>query len=214
MKPLLVLRPEPGNRATMARAHALGLAPRSCPLFTVAPVAWAPPDGSPDFVLFTSANAVRHGGPQLAGLARTPALAVGAATAEAARAAGFDVAMTGVGGVEELLDSLPGRRRLLHLAGADHHVARTRHAVETVIVYRATARSGVVVPAGPSVALVHSARAGSRLAALAPVRSDVAVAAISSAAAAACGDGWAELAVAEAPGDAALLALAARLCQD
>ena len=143
-----------------------------------------------------------------------PALAVGEATATAARAAGFDVTLTGAAGVDALLEDLSGSARLLHLAGADHRPAPSRHSVETVIVYRSVALPDPLLPPGPLVALVHSPRAGARLAALQPDRSPIAIAAISPAAAAACGDGWADLAVADQPSDPALLALAARLCQD
>ena len=214
MKPLLVLRPEPGNRATVDRARAMGLNPLSCPLFAVEPVAWSVPGVDADFILFTSANALRHGGPGLADLTKLPALAVGAATAKAARAAGFDVAMTGETGVEDLLAALPGSRRLLHLAGADHHHAATRHAVATVVVYRSVALADATVPAGAWVALVHSARAGSQLALLSPDRAGRSVAAISPTAATACGPGWGAVETASEPRDGALLALAARLCQD
>lgn len=215
MKRLLVLRPEPGNRATVERARAMGLDPLPCPLFAVEVVAWDAPDPHAyDFILFTSANALRHGGAGLAALTRLPALAVGAATAEAARAAGFAVARTGDRGADALLDALPGEQRLLHLAGADHHRAGGRHWVDTKIVYRSVAIEGPDIPAGVMVALVHSPRAGARLAELVRDRAAVAIAAISAAAAAACGGGWADLAVADQPSDAALLALAARLCQD
>ncbi len=214
MKPLLVLRPEPGNRATVDRARSLGLDPRPCPLFAVEPVAWSAPTVSADFILFTSANALRHAGAALADLTKLPALAVGAATADAARTAGFSVAVTGEAEVDALLDALPGSRRLLHLAGADHRRPDTRHAIETVIVYRSVALADAAIPAGECVALVHSARAGARLGELAPNRAAIAVAAISPPAAAACGAGWAALAVADTPSDGALLALAARLCQD
>ena len=214
MKRLLVLRPEPGNRATVDRARGLGLEALACPLFAVEPVAWSAPTAPADFILFTSANALRHGGPALAGLTDLPALAVGDATADAARAAGFSVAMTGEAGVDALLAALPGSRRLLHLAGADHRRADTRHAVETVVVYRSVALTDAAIPPGQCVALVHSARAGARLGDLAPTRADIAIAAISTAAAAACGTRWAALAVADVPSDGALLALAARLCQD
>ena len=215
MKPLLVLRPEPGNRATVERARAMGLEPVSFPLFAVEAVAWIAPDAENfDFILFTSANALRHGGPQLAGLQPLEALAVGPATAEAARAAGFRVTMTGERGVEVLLDALPVDRRLLHLAGAEHHHASTRHALETVVVYRAVTLAAPRLPPGALVALVHSPRAGARFAELAPDRAKVSIAAISAAAAAACGPGWSAVEVAEQPSDGALLALAVRLCQD
>lgn len=214
MKPLLVLRPEPGNRATVDRARALGLNPVPCPLFAVEAVAWTVPRQRADFILFTSANALRHGGEQLASLITLPALAVGPATADAARAAGFDVAMTGDGGVDALLAALPGSQRLLHLAGAEHRPALTRHAIETVVIYRSVVLAGCVIPNGTLVALVHSPRAGERFADLAPERANIAIAAISTAAAAACGTGWATIEVADRPSDGALLALAARLCQD
>jgi uroporphyrinogen-III synthase len=64
------------------------------------------------------------------------------------------------------------------------------------------------------VALVHSARAGARLAQVAPDRRTIQLAAISRQAAAACGDGWAGVHVAAKVADGALLALAARLCQE
>lgn len=214
MKRLLVLRPEPGNQATVERARGMGLEPVPCPLFAVEAVAWTAPDSRADYILFTSANALRHGGEKLAGLTTIPALAVGPVTADAARAAGFGVAMTGDEGVEALIEALPGTQRLLHLAGADHHHASTRHAIETVVVYRSVALAARVIPSGRLVALVHSPRAGARLAELAPDRAAISIAAISHAAAAACGAGWATVEVADQPIDRALLALAARLCQD
>jgi uroporphyrinogen-III synthase len=63
-----------------------------------------------------------------------------------------------------------------------------------------------------SVVLVHSPRAGRRLAELVESRGSIAIAAISKAAADAAGSGWAEIAIADQPSDEALLALAARLC--
>lgn len=215
MKPLLVLRPEPGNQATVDRARAMGLEPIACPLFRVEPLSWTAPDPRAfDHLLLTSANAPRHGGDQLARLTALPVLAVGAATAEAARAAGFDVALTGEQGIDALLAALPANRRLLHLAGADHRPAPARRAVETLLVYRSVALAAPVLPSGALVAMVHSPRAGERLAALQTDQARIAIAAISPAAAAACGAGWARIAVADQPRDGALLALAARLCQD
>lgn len=215
MKRLLVLRPEPGNGATAARARELGLEPVQCPLFALEAVAWDAPDWRGfDYALFTSANALRHGGEQLAKLTQLEALAVGAATADAARDAGFQVARTGEQGVDSLLAALPERTRLLHLAGADHRPASSRHPVDTVIVYRSVAIDDPVIPSGKLVAMVHSPRAGARLADLQPDPAQIAIAAISAAAAAACGGGWATVAIADQPSDGALLALAARLCQD
>ena len=215
MKRLLVLRPEPGNRATVDRARGLGLEPVPCALFAIEPVDWTAPDpGGYDHILFTSANALRHGGDQLAGLTGLPVLAVGLATADAARAAGFAVATTGEAGVDALLAMLPATHRLLHLTGAEHRPPDTRHAIDTVVVYRSVALVAPVIPTGAVVALVHSPRAGERFAQLVPDRATIAIAAISAAAAAACGTGWDKVAVANQPSDTALLALAARLCQD
>ena len=214
MKPLLILRPEPGSSVTAARARALGLAPVQCPLFEIEPLAWAMPDLARfDGLLFTSANALRHGGAPLAGLTALDVLAVGQATADAARSAGFRVVMTGNSGVDALLGSLPGEQRLLHLAGVDTRRHGTRHRVETLAVYRA-APLRPDIPDGQLVALVHSPRAGARLAELVTSRQAIAIAAISGAAAAACGAGWRSLDWPALPKDADLLALAARLCQD
>jgi len=214
MKRLLVLRPEPGNASTCERARAMGLEPVPCPLFAVEAVAWTAPDPRAfDFILFTSANALRHGGEYLARLTTLEALAVGAATADAARTAGFRVTMTGDDGVEALLEALSARR-LLHLTGVDHVDVSSRHAIETVVVYRSVALAARVISSGRLAALVHSARTGARFAELVPNRAEINIAAISAAAAAACGAGWAALDVANQPTDRALLALAARLCQD
>lgn len=215
MKPLLVLRPEPGNRATIERAQSMGLEARACPLFGIEAVNWTSPDPNGfDALLFTSANALRHGGEALATLTALPVLAVGRATAEAAKSSRFNVTMTGSDDVQALLEALPGAQRLLHLTGADHRHLETRHAVETIIVYASIALEAAIIPSGEFVALVHSPRAGARLAALAPDRGKVSIAAISARAAAACGPGWVATAVSAQPDDSALLAVAARLCQD
>lgn len=215
MKRLLVLRPEPGNQASVRGARAVGLEPVACPLFSIEAIDWTAPDPRAfDYILFTSANAPRHGGEALARVAVLPALAVGPATADTARANGFNVTMTGGEGVDALLAALPGAQRLLHLTGTEHHPPTTRHVVETVIVYSSVALAAAVIPCGELVALIHSPRAAARFAALVPDRARVSIAAISAPAAAACGPGWAAIAVADQPSDGALLAVAARLCQD
>ena len=62
------------------------------------------------------------------------------------------------------------------------------------------------------VAAIHSPRAGARLSEVANDRRTTIIAAISEAAAAACGSGWEEVGVAGEPNDKSLLALAASLC--
>src|SRR5436853_459962 len=100
MTRVLVLRPEPGATATLAKARAQGLEAVAVPLFNVERVAWELPDASSfDGLLLTSANAVRCGGEKLQELRGLKVYAVGEATAEAARDAGFDIDATGDAGV-------------------------------------------------------------------------------------------------------------------
>ena len=211
MKPLVVLRPEPGASRTAARAEAIGLQVRRVPLFVVVPVAWTAPDPTGfDALVLTSANAVRHGGDQLERLKVLPVHAVGEATAATARAAGFTVLSIGCGGSRDM--RLPADQRLLHLTGRDR-VCTAAH--QSIAVYEAgpvAKPDGLDVLPG-SVALVHSPRAGRRLAELVEARSPTAIAAISPAAAQACGAGWSIVQAAAAPNEEALLALAARLCE-
>ena len=215
MTAVLILRPEPGASATAARAAALGLEPVVCPLFAIEALAWQVPDPSGfDALLLTSANAAAQAGPGLDGLGHLPVLAVGEATAAAARAAGLSVARSGTSDLAGLLDQLDRPRRLLHLCGEDRIGSEGRHAIVGCPVYRATAiAEPALPPTAGLLALVHSPRAGRRLGQLVADRSTLGIAAISAAAADACGSGWAGVAVAPAPTDGALLALAARLCQ-
>ena len=214
MPQVLVLRPEPGASATVASARSMGLDAVSRPLFEVQPVAWEAPELTAfDGLLLTSANAVRHGGEQLERLRGLKVYAVGEATARAAHDAGFDAAATGDAGVERLLASIEPGLRLLHLCGADHQDAgRERQTIVPIVSYRAEPVDAERLPEA-DVVLVHSPRAGARLAEVAHDRSSMAVAAISQAAADAVGGGWQAVEVAHPPTDDALLALAARLCK-
>ena len=213
MRKLLLLRPEPGLSASAERARAMGLHTICRPLFRVEPVAWQAPDPAEfDALLLTSANAVRLGGPEIAKLASLPVHAVGDATAEAARDAGFRVETIGGGNAVDLLARLPRTSRLLHVAGEDHRHIGDRP-IERRIAYRAAAiENPRLPPLEGLVAAVHSPRAGNRLSELAEVRRATAIAAISAAAADACGGGWERIEVADQPNDNRLLALAARLC--
>lgn len=224
---LLVVRPEPGNSATMAAARALGLTAWGEALFRIAPTAWNPPP-APEFdaVLIGSANALRHGGQALAGYAALPAYVVGEATAEAARVGGFTVAATGTGGLQNLLDRLShdGRRRVLRLAGAEHVALTPAEGTEIVteVVYEAlplpmSADCAARLGQG-AVALLHSAAAARHFAAecarLRVDRGAVALACLGPRIADAAGEGWATVASAERPDDTALLALAREMCQN
>lgn len=221
MRRLIVLRPEPGASASLTRATALGLDAISMPLFDVRPIAWTPPGPSGfDAVLATSANAMRHGGPALERFRHLPLHAVGDATAEAAREAGFRHVNAGRADVVELLSSLPLELRLFHPCGCDHRdLSGAPQTIVSVPVYAAEALpmpEGLADIAGAVVA-VHSPRAGSRLAELMDAagidRSTVRIAAISEAAASTAGADWAEVISAAEPSDTALLELAARLCE-
>jgi len=213
MARVLVLRPEPGASTTVERARALQLDAIAHPLFEVSPVAWQAPElSSFDGLLLTSANALRHGGDGLEALRGLKAYAVGEATAGLAREAGFDIAATGEAGVQRLLASIEPDLRLLHLCGAERQDAgEVRQTIVPIVAYRSIAVDAGKLPKA-DVVLVHSARAGERLAELAQDRPGMAVAAISRGAADAVGDGWRAVEVADAPTDDALLALAARLC--
>lgn len=213
MSKIVILRPEPGASATLARAAAAGINAVAIPLFEITPVDWVArsPDAF-DALLLTSANALRHGGDKLAAFRALATYCVGEATAAAAREAGFVVAETGARDAAALVERVPRGLRLLHLTGRHH---RPIPGATDLIVYDSEA-----IDPPPSldalsggVAMVHSPRAGARLAELVTKRGGIRIAAISAAAAAACGNGWREMAAIDAPGDGALLALAAALCQ-
>jgi uroporphyrinogen-III synthase len=215
MKRLIVLRPEPGASETVERARLRGLDTLAIPLFEVEPVAWNPPERSAfDALLLTSANALRHGGDGLMALRGLPVHAVGDATAEAARHAGFDIASTGEAGVERLLGSIEPDLALLHLCGEDVKPTQApQHTITRVPVYRSVPiEAPDLAPARGAVVLVHSPRAGARLAGLLDDRSQTTVAAISAVAAESVGSGWARIEGADKPTDDAMLALAAQLC--
>lgn len=213
----VVLRPEPGNAATAARLAAAGVIARRCPLFAIRPLAWEVPDPTMyDALLLTSANAARHAGPGLTRLSHLPILAVGAATARAAEAAGLAVMITGETHAADLVATAQKRgwRRLLHLAG-QHHTALD--GVDVSAVYASDAlpiEAATAAGWAGHVALLHSARAARRFAELINAHGDravVAVAALSDAVANAAGEGWAARKVASAPTDAALVAVARAL---
>jgi uroporphyrinogen-III synthase len=226
MKPVIVIRPQPGCDATVAAAQALGLAAYGFPLFEVRPVAWyAPPPESFDALLLGSANAPRQAGPALLAYHAKPAYVVGPATAEAARAAGLDIAAVGAGGLKAVLPLLaPGHRRLLRLSGRERVVLTPPRGVSIIerVVY---ASEPLPLPIAlralldrPAVVLLHSAEAAHHFAVLCDThhipRSTLALAALGPRIARAAGGGWAALAAAGAPNDTALLALARQMCQE
>ena len=225
MKPLFLFRPEPGWSVSAQTARAMGLDVHGSPLFTIEPVPWdAPSPTDYDGILVGSANVFRHGGKKLDKLTKLPVHAVGEATADAARRAGFLVGRTGRGGLQNLLDDLDGRElHLLRLAGEDRVTLRLPDGirVDTRILYRAVpeglrkedrallARGGVVA--------LHSGAAAERVKVefdrhgLDRARVDLAV--IGPRVAEMAGEGWGAVHTADAPGDSELLALAQALCK-
>ncbi|MGE7206606.1 uroporphyrinogen-III synthase [Sphingomonas sp. NPDC019816] len=214
---IVVIRPEPGNAATIAALHDAGLAARSLPLFAARALDWTPPDPAEvDALLFTSAQGVRLAGPALARLADRPVIAVGPATAAAARAAGLSVVLTGDTDAAAVVAAARagGFARLLHLAGRDRvatdAVVRIVYAAEPIDIPPDTVRdlTGTIV-------LLHSARAAARLARLVDdhgvERAAIALVAISAKTAAAAGPGWRAVALAGAPRDDAMIAAARAL---
>lgn len=216
---IAVLRPEPGNRVTATAIEAAGRTAIRLPLFTTGPVAWTPPDPAGfDALLLTSANAIRHGGPQLGALLDLPVHAVGKVTAEAAQRAGFRVAHVGHAGAAELVAEAEaaGVRRALLLGGRERMLGAGGVVAEAITVYAseplAIAPEQAVRLRG-AVVLVQSARAGARLAELvAPDhRAITAVAAISARAAEAAGTGWRRVEMAADTRPDTLIALALHL---
>lgn len=226
--PLAVIRPEPGCAASVAAARALGLEAHGVPLFEVVARDWDAPDPSEfDGLLVGSANAFRHGGAGLATLATLSSLpvhAVGKATADAAREAGFDVATVGDGGLQAVLDGLRGPARLLRLAGEERTalVPPAAIAITERVVYASEARAMPLALAAllaeGAVVLLHSGEAARHFAAecdrLGLRRGRICLAALAPRIAEAAGPGWAALAIAERAQDAALLALASDMCQN
>jgi len=222
-RPLLILRPEPGASRTAQAAAALGLESVCYPLFMTTPIPWTGPEQHlVDAVMFTSANGARHAGPQLERYLHLPAYAVGEATAETVRAAGFAQVHVGERGVQELAGIIAADNHtwVLHISGRDIRTfdpGPLRVTSASVYVSVESGHAAALAPylAADTVILIHSPRAGERLAELAPPSARVAlhIAAISPAALAAAGDGWGSAHAADRPDDAALLALAAGLCE-
>jgi uroporphyrinogen-III synthase len=223
IRPLLIIRPEPGNASTVARARSFELDTRGIPLFALRPVAWDPPDPKPYVgVLLTSAGALRLAGAGLTQYTHLPAFAVGGVTAQLAREAGFVSVVEGDRDVTRLVGKIAtlGLHRLLHFCGAEVRPFDPYGVViDRCIVYSADAIAppeafASVIAEGP-VVLVHSPRAGERLAELVEpeARARIALVAISANAAEAAGVGWEEVAIAGEPRDEALLKEAARLCR-
>jgi uroporphyrinogen-III synthase len=221
--PVLVIRPEPGNAATVAAARELGLDARGFALFDMAPAPWTAPDPAPYRALLAgSANVFRLGGEGLALLTGLPVHAVGAVTAGAARAAGFVVEAIGEGGLQPMASALPPGR-YLRLAGEKRVPLALPQGVEVddVVVYAA---AGLPMPptlvevlAGPAIVLLHSGEAAVHFAAesarVRVNRERIALACLAPRIGLMAGDGWQHIEIAQTRSDHAVLALAVQMCE-
>ena len=224
---LLVTRPGPGGEATAERLRALGHEVLLSPLFVLAPIGWELPRLAIDAVLLTSANAARLAGDKIAGLTHLPCYAVGAATARAAKAAGFKEIIVGEADAADILTraAAQGIRSMLHLAGRDHR--DTEHSairLERRIVYAAepigrfdeTAEAALQAGA-IDWTLLYSPRAARHFAALVDrlsiPRAALRLAALSPAVAEAAGPGWLDVRSAARPNEQALFAALPGLCE-
>ncbi|MCI4662307.1 MAG: uroporphyrinogen-III synthase [Neomegalonema sp.] len=122
MARLIVTRPQPQADALAEQLRGLGHIPLLAPLSAYAPLVFTPPQQAFDAVLFTSAAAPRFGpGPdQIPGAS---VFAVGEATAQAARGAGFADVTSAQGDGQALADLVAARypkpARFLHPRGAE-----------------------------------------------------------------------------------------------
>jgi uroporphyrinogen-III synthase len=214
-RPVAVLRPEPGNAATAARLEAIGLTAIRLPLFESLALDWIAPDPAKfDALILTSGNAPRLAGPALALFSRLPVYAVGQATAEAAHAAGLSVVEIGHSDARSLIAQAREHdvSRALFLSGRERTIEPGGIIAEAIAVYASDPIPANVSLLDGAVALLHSPRAAHRLSALIDDssirREHITLAVLSSAVAAAAGDGWRRVTVAATPNDAALIACA------
>lgn len=220
--PVFVIRPEPGNSATVDAARARGMDARGFPLFQIDALDWSLPAGEFDAILAGSANIFRHGGPLLDLLKQVPVVAVGDTTAAAARGAGFSVARIGEGGLQPVVETLlPGC--YLRLAGEDRVrlTPPTGVRIETRVVYSArpcplSAEMNAALRLGGLV-LLHSGAAARHFRASCELvgisKEALRIACLAPRIASIAGEGWGEIGVAAARTDVDLLELAARMCQ-
>ncbi|WGR94726.1 uroporphyrinogen-III synthase [Bradyrhizobium sp. ISRA443] len=126
---VLVTRPHPDNEATLASLRARGFDAVAAPMLRFEPLPFHDDDDAHyDAVILTSANALRAIDLTGSRLLRLPLFAVGAHTADAARAAGFGEVLVAKGDAVALRDlvlarveagALKSAATLLYLAGAD-----------------------------------------------------------------------------------------------
>jgi len=223
MLPVVVIRHEPGNAATVASARALGLDARGFPLFDMASAPWSVPDPAPYRALLAgSANVFRLGGGGLAQFRGLPVHAVGEVTAHAARSAGFTVEAIGEGGLQPMASTLPPGR-YLRLAGEKRVPLALPEGVDVddVVVYAAAglpiSPALADVLAGPVLVLLHSGEAAAHFAAesarIGVARDRIALICLAPRIGLMAGEGWQHIEISETRSDQAVLALAVQMCE-
>ena len=219
MTPVIILRPEPGASRTAERARKLGLVVQCHTLFVAKAIDWTAPSADNfDAILLTSANTARLAGAGLQAYQGLPAYAVGYATAEAMKEAGFASVTAGEsdGSAIAAMIAADGHIRVLHPGGRTvAHIEPGPLHIERVPVYEMVQSDDDLPEIAPgAVLLIHSPRAGMVIARRlsAAQRAGLHIVAISPAALAACGDGWASARATDKPNDESMLSLAARLC--
>jgi len=213
-----ITRAEPGARLTAARLKAMGHEPVLAPLLEVHPLPGLVDLDGVGALAFTSANGVRAFAARCPDRS-LPAFAVGAATAQAARAAGFSAVASAEGDVNALADLIAAAQD--RIAGAVLAPGPREPAGDLP---RALAAQGInaralalyeTLPVAPpfgmgpvDAVLLHSPKAAERLAVIFTGRIGPAVYCISAAAAAPlAGRPFAKVAFADQPTEEALLAL-------
>ncbi|MGE4219757.1 MAG: uroporphyrinogen-III synthase, partial [Alphaproteobacteria bacterium] len=228
---VIVTRPRPDAEALIKALEERGIDTVAAPLLDILPEDGPAPDlGGVQALLFTSANGVRAFAARSA-IRIHPVLAVGDATAAAARAAGFADVKSAGGNVDDLARLAirqfdPNSGDLLHVAGTDvagdlaGALSAAGFSMRRAVLYSARAAATLPEPAalalrtgradailffsprtaGSFVTLARDAGLGDACRRLGAVCLSDAVAA------AAQGLPWREVAVAEAPTQAALLA--------
>ncbi len=222
---IIAVRPQPGLSSTLGLGEELGLPIQGFALSVAEPVAWDMPDASQvQALLVGSANAFRHGGAKLSELTHLPVHAVGQATAEAARDAGFKVARSGEGGLQHVLDTLSvAPIHYLRLGGEERITLNLPEGVTITekVVYRmheiAMTNEQAKQLSDPALVLLYSASSARHFAKecdrLGLDKSHISLAALGPRILAAAGSGWAETRAAPHPSDAELLAMAQDMWQ-
>jgi uroporphyrinogen-III synthase len=222
MMRVAVTRAMPEAKATAERVRALGAEPVLAPLLSIEPRAFDADVSGAQALLFTSINGVKSFVLRSAGPAKINVLAVGDATARAAREMGFPGVRSAGGDGAALVEAAksmldPNAGKLIHISGA--HVASdvagaltaAGFEVERRIAYEALQASTLpeAFRQPLDAVLFYSARAAQAFIALGAPRSrDLIAACLSPGVAKAAGQvAWKQIIVAPAPREEALLAV-------